>query len=137
MPLGNYGQMNANFYPPLLHFGDCQELNTISKFSTELNIQGCDLRDASNEYLFKPERGPKGETGQDSKLVSRIGPFNIIGRVRLRISFLLGFLQDFFKVSSFIRHLREDIIRGPVQNPEDRMDSVCNQAFFDRPDEGT
>ena len=82
--------------PPLLHFGNGQEFNAISKFSTELNVQRRDLRDSSDEDLFESKRGSEGETNQNGELVSRIDPFNIIGRVRLRISFLLGFFYVTF-----------------------------------------
>src|SRR5574341_1463830 len=110
MPLWNHGGMNASFYLPLFHFGNGQEFNTISKFSTKLYIQRCDFRNSPDEDFMKSQGSSKSKADQNGKLMSRIDPLDVIGWVRLRVSFLLGLLQDFFEVSSFVRHLGKDVV---------------------------
>jgi len=64
--------------------------------------------------------------------MSRVDPFDIVGRVGFGISFFLGFLQNFPEASTFVRHFGKDVIRSPIQDSEDRVNAIGDKPFLDR-----
>src|SRR3990172_12941489 len=126
--------MNPDFDLPLIDFGNGQQFNPVSKLTAELNIDGCDLFNPANEDLFKLKGSPEGEADEDGKFMSGIDPLDVIGGIGLCVSSLLGLSEHFLKGFSFIGHFGKDVVGGPVQNTEARMDPVGHQTLFDGSD---
>jgi hypothetical protein len=93
-----------------------------------------DLGDPLVGHVLEPHRGVEGEPGQDRHLRRRVGAADVVGRVRLGVAELLGADQHVGVVGAGRRHLAEDEVGGPVDDPEDLGDLARREALLDHAD---
>jgi len=63
--------------------------------------------------------------------VRRIEAFDIQRRICFRISLALGFSQGDLKCAAVVGDLGQNVIAGPVQDPDHRRDVVSHQGLAD------
>ncbi len=72
---------------------------------------------------------PESQLHQQSELVGCVDAVDIVGRIRFGEPGLLGRREDLGEAATFGRHGAQDIVRGPVDDPEDRGVAIAAQTF--------
>ena len=121
---GVHARLDAVFKP----FGDGQELDRVPQFPGVLDVLIPDVPDALTEDIAGPERCAERDPRQDGQLLGRIRTVHVHARIRLRISPFLGLPQGTFERAALVGHLRQDVVRGPVQDAVQRFDPVRDES---------
>ena len=114
--------------------GDAQQLDAVTEFRGEGDIDRGDAADALDVHRVERHRPAEGERRQDGQLVRRVDAVDVEGGVGLGVAQLLGVGQDFGEFPAAFAHLRQDVVAGAVENAGDALDAVGGQAFADRLD---
>ena len=86
--------------------------------------------------VVEDDRRAEGEPGEDRHLRRGVGPVHVLGRVGLGVAELLGARQHLVVGGAGLRHLGEDEVGRPVDDPEDLLDLGRGKALLDHPDHG-
>jgi hypothetical protein len=84
--------------------------------------------------VLELDRGPEREPREDRHLGRGVRAADIVGRVGLGVAKVLGLLQRLIVREPAPRHLGEDVVGRPVDDPEDLLDRDRPEALLDHPD---
>ncbi len=98
------------------------------------DVVGLDLGDPLVGDVAEAHRRVEGEPREDRHLRRCVGPPDVLGRVGLRVAELLRARQGLFVARTGRRHLREDEVGRPVDDPQHLLDPGRGQALLDHPD---
>ena len=134
--LRKHGWTNPDVQAPVHPLGLNQKLDAVSQLPCEFQVHRLDAANPLDEDLFHFDGRAEAQVGQDRDLVGRVDPVHVEGGVGLGQTLGLGLFENGFKILTLLGHLRQDVVRRAIDNPEDRLDDVGRESLFDGPDDG-
>src|SRR5262249_1631250 len=86
------------------------------------------LGDALAPDAIRSNRGAKRQRRQNGQLVSRVPGFDVVRRVRLRVTQFLGLAQGVSKRRAAFGHARQDIVGRAVDDADHAGDAVGGEV---------
>ena len=126
--------MHPGFNLPVVHLCNRQELYCVVELFAKIDIERTDGRDALRVNVIQADMGAECQVHEDGKFVCRVDAADVERRIGFGISRALGLGKHVGERAFFIRHLRQDVIRCPVDDAVDRKDAVPRQRFSQRLD---
>ena len=126
---------DADAQPAVASLGDPEQLQGQAELLRVGDVVGLDLGDPLAGDVVEGHRGAEGEPGEDRHLGRGVRALDVIGRVGLRVAEFLGALEGVRVRCAGAGHLREDEVRGPVDDPEDLRYLGRGEALLDHPDD--
>ena len=116
--------------------GDSQQLDAVAELLGIADVRLSELRDSFPVALVELHRDAEGDRRHDGELVRGVHALDVEGRIRLGIAAFLRLLQHRRERKPLVAHLREDEVRGAVDDSRDPLDAVRGEAFAQRLDDG-
>jgi hypothetical protein len=114
--------------------GDPEQLQREPELLGIGEVLGGDRLDPLVGNLVEGHRGAERQSREDHHLRRRVGAVHVLGRVGLGVAALLGVGERVSVGGAGLRHLGEDEVGRPVDDPEDLFDRDRSEALLDHPD---
>ena len=108
---------------------DRQQLDDVTQLARELMSVGFKFVDSFDEDVALGDANVEGEAREDRQLLSRVAAGNIERRVRLGKAELLRLGQSLLIGPAVFGHLGEDEVAGAVDDADQRVDVVGDEAL--------
>ena len=116
--------------------GNAEMFNPVTQFIGIGDVLLFDIPYTLGIGFVKLQRDAEGYGAHDGQLVRRIDALNVEGRVSLRITQRLGFLQYLAEVPALVAHLGQDEVSRAVDYARSPLNAVRHQALAHRLDNG-
>lgn len=113
-----------------------EELDDITKFRGEANIERGDFLDASNINISVVDEEAVDQGANQDGLVCGIPTVDVESFIGFGISEIFGFLEGFGVSESGFGHPLQDVVRGAVDDPGNGSDLVSDERFLQGLDDG-
>ncbi|MEY4403470.1 MAG: hypothetical protein RIR91_1505 [Verrucomicrobiota bacterium] len=115
---------------------DGEVLEREAEAAGEVDVGRADVADALDQRAVT--RGPLavGEPGEDGGLVPGVDAIDVERRVGFGVAELLGFLERVGEREAVLAHAGEDMVTGAIEDADDELEAVGDEAFADGLDDG-
>ena len=128
---GNHRRVHADLDAAVGRLGDREELDPVAELARVADVLLRHPRDALGVDVLEVDEGAERERDEDLELVRRVHALDVEGRVGFGVPRRLRLLEDHGEVQALVGHLRQDVVRRPVDDAEDREDTIGDEPLFD------
>ena len=127
-------RVHAHRQPVADPFCGADQLELEPEVARVLEVVGLDVLDPLVADLVEVHRGVEREARDDRHLGGCVAAVDVVGRVGLGVAEPLGLGQRLVERHPGPRHLGEDEVRGPVDDPVDAVDRGARQRLLEHAD---
>ena len=114
---------------------DPEQLHDVAEVVGHLDVAGGDAGDALTRHVLAGDDGVVGDAGEDGELGRGVVAVDVRARVCLGVAQRLCAGQHVGVGRVLGGHPRQDVVRGPVEDPHDPADAVAGQRGAHRADD--
>src|SRR5665648_1280017 len=133
---GDERRVHAHVHPAVDELGDAQQLGHEAEARAVGDIGGRHAADALVVHVVQARAAVETDRGEDRHLGSRVLAADVLGGVGLGVAEPLRFLEHVVVLGARLGHGAEHVVRGAVDDAEDRLDPGGHQRLAEDLDDG-